>query len=236
MRPTMWNLIAAVAVVGLGADAAAADPAAAKKANNAGMKAYKRGDYEAAQKLFETAIAEDPGFVKAHYNRASMAALQGSLDPLREEFAWLRASTQPEAARVLAKSKTDPDFDGMRTVDAAREAMGLPPLADTPLDQLVLAGGGWWSGVDMGMMAGWLDYHFAPKGKVTAREHSGESGTWATLPVTWKIADRTVVIAGRGWKAVWQLTDCPDPLVDGQQCLVSENKSLSPGRFRAIDD
>ena len=156
-----------VVMLGLAVAAPAdADPAAAKKANAAGMKAYKKQDYEAAQKLFEKAIAEDPGFVKAHYNRASMAALQRDTAVMAEEFAWLRAATAPEAARVLAKAKSDADFRGVASIDSAREIIGLPPVAETPIDALLLGYGGWWAGVDEGMMEGWIEMQFKPGGKV----------------------------------------------------------------------
>ena len=60
----MRNVVMIAVMLGLALAAPAdADPAAAKKANAAGMNAYKKKDYEAAQKHFEKAIAEDPGFV-----------------------------------------------------------------------------------------------------------------------------------------------------------------------------
>ena len=93
MRATIAMLALALA-----AASASADPAAAKKANNEGMRLYKEADYEQAIVAFERAIAEAPALVKAHYNRASMAALLGRWDVLTEEMAWLRASKDKEAS------------------------------------------------------------------------------------------------------------------------------------------
>lgn len=211
-----------------------ADPAAAKKANAAGMKAYKKQDYEAAQKLFEKAIAEDPGFVKAHYNRASMAALQRDTAVMAEEFAWLRAATAPEAARVLAKAKSDADFRGVASIDEAREIIGLPPVAETPIDALLLGYGGWWAGVDEGMMEGWIEMQFKPGGKVEGREHSGETGSWFTWTATWKVDGRTVIIT-KGKRRVerLKLDDCSGNRdIDGLQCfqIVDTAAWIAPGR------
>ncbi|MBK9036747.1 MAG: hypothetical protein IPL61_36775 [Myxococcales bacterium] len=229
--------ICSVIVLSLGLALSApaqADPAAAKKANAAGMKAYKKHDYEAAQKLFEKAIAEDPAFVKAHYNRASMAALQLDIEPLVEEFAWLRGATAPEAARVLAKAKTDPDFRAVSLFDPARAAIGLPPLADTPLDTLALAYGGWWAGVDEGMMEGWIEVHFLPGGKAKGREHSGESGSWYPWSATWRVDGRTLILKkGKGAVETYVLKDCGgDAGLAGLHCLMRDDggASISPGR------
>jgi tetratricopeptide (TPR) repeat protein len=227
------NAAVAVAAVLVGAvlvSPAGADPAAARKLNGAGMKAYKKHDYEAAQQLFEKAIAEDPTFVKAHYNRASMAALQGDHETMAEELTWLRKSTDPDAARVLAKSTTDPDFAGVRTIDAARIALGLPALADTPVDQVALGYGGRWSGVDDGMMEGWVEIRFQPKHKVSGRDHDGESGEWYPWKGTWKVDGRKIVITKGKAAATWELKACPEGTgFEGMNCLVRDDGGVSVG-------
>lgn len=226
-------MIAVMLGVALAAPADA-DPAAAKKANAAGMKAYKKRDYEAAQKLFEKAIAEDPGFVKAHYNRASMAALQFDVGPIVEEFAWLRGATSPEAARVLAKATTDADFRGVALLDPARAAIGLPPVADTPLDALALGYGGWWAGVDEGMMEGWVEVQFLAGGKAKGRDHSGESGRWYAWTATWKVDGRTLILTkGKDRVETYQLQDCTDTAgVEDARCLRQDDGAvwIAPGR------
>ena len=231
----MRNVVMIAVMLGLAVAAPAdADPAAAKKANAAGMKAYKKKDYEAAQKLFEKAIAEDPGFVKAHYNRASMAALQFDVAPIVEEFAWLRAATSPEAARVLAKAKTDADFRGVALQDPARAAIGLPLVADTPLDALLLGYGGWWAGVDEGMMEGWIEVQFLAGGKAKGRDHSGESGQWYPWTATWKVSGRTLTLTkGKAQVETYALVDCGDSSGgEGTPCLRRDDggASVAPGR------
>lgn len=231
----MRNVMMIAVMLGLALAAPAdADPAAAKKANAAGMKAYKKKDYEAAQKHFEKAIAEDPGFVKAHYNRASMAALQADVDVMAEEFAWLRGSTAPEAARVLEKAKSDADFRGVASIDKAREIIGLPLVADTPIDQLLLGYGGWWAGVDEGMMEGWIEMQFKPGGKVAGRDHFGETGSWFPWTATWKVDGRTVILTkGKRNVQTLKLEDCSgNSGITGQQCfqIVDTAAWIAPGR------
>lgn len=219
--------------------AAAADVATAKKHNNAGMKRYAKRDYAGAQQLFEKAIAEDPGFVKAHYNRASMAALQGDLDVMIEEFVWLKGSKDPDAERVLAKARTDADFVGVSLLDDARTVLRLPLVKDTPLDQLLLAYGGWWNGIDDGMMQGWLELQFLPRGKVKGRDHSGESGAWYPWSGTWKVKDRAVIITiGKKTKLTYRLVDCGDRGLARAHCLVRDDEGawVAPGKFVASED
>ncbi len=231
----MRNVMLIAVMLGLARAAPVdADPAAAKKANAAGMQAYKKKDYEAAQQLFEKAIAEAPGFVKAHYNRASMAALQFDVAPIVEEFAWLRAASAPEAARVLAKAKTDADFRGVALLDTARAAIGLPPVDDTPLDALLLGYGGWWSGVDEGMMEGWIEVQFLAGGKAKGRDHSGESGSWYAWSATWKVDGRTLILTkGKDRVETYKLDACGDSTgVEGMRCVrqVDGAAWVSPGR------
>jgi hypothetical protein len=232
MRATIVTGVLLVLCVA--AATAGADPATAKKHNNAGMKLYAKGDYEGAQQLFEKAIEEDPAFVKAHYNRASMAALQQDLDVMIAEFVWLKGATDPDAERVLAKAKTDTDFMGVSLVDDARIVMRLPLLEDTPLDQIVLAYGGWWSGVDEGMMQGWIEMQFLPRGKVKGRDHSGESGSWYPWSGTWKVKDRTITITiGKKTKIAYVLQECADASgLKGAHCLKRDDGGawVTPGK------
>lgn len=122
--------------------------------------------------------------------------------------------------RVLTKSKTDPDFASARMIDEGRVALGLPPLADTPLDALLLEAGGRWKGVDEGMMEGFLEYTFLPKGKLEARSHDGESGRWFEQAMTWKVVGDAVVLSARKTKQTWRLQECGEMSGNEGMCLV----------------
>jgi hypothetical protein len=101
-----WLLV--IMVVGLGTATAA--PSKAVTANTAGMRLYATKDYKAAAEQFRAAIKLDDSYVLAHYNLASMAALIGDKPTLIAQLTWLRASKDPEAAKVLAHAKADPDL------------------------------------------------------------------------------------------------------------------------------
>jgi hypothetical protein len=160
-----------------------------------------------------------------------------------EEFIWLKGATDPDAERVLAKAKTDADFIGVSLVDDARVVMRLPLVKDTPLDQLLLAYGGWWSGVDEGMMQGWIEMQFLPKGKIKGRDHAGETGSWYDWSGTWKVKDRTVTITlGRKNKTTYVLKECGADYspVKGAHCLWQTGdgatKYVSPGKHVDVAD
>ena len=225
VRTWMARGALAMALAGAAPAVSAADPAKAKQANSEGMRLHAQGEHEQAMKAFERAIAEEPTLVKAHYNRASMAALLGDWPVVAEEFAWLRAATNAEAARVLAKSRADRDFAGARLVDEGRVAMGYRTLADTPLGELVLESAGKWSGIDEGMMEGFLEYTFAAGGKVKARSHSGESGRWYTVQARWKVVDGAVVVTARNLKETWRLGPCGARNDSEGMCLQEEDGS-----------
>ena len=98
------TLVVAVAVAG------ASPPSKAQEANTRGMQLYQKKDYAHAADEFRAAIKLEDSYVLAHYNLASMAALLGDKPTVIAQLGWLRASSDPEAARVLAKAKADPDL------------------------------------------------------------------------------------------------------------------------------
>jgi len=100
-----WLLVIMVAL-----GSAAAAPSKAQNANTAGMRLYANKDYKAAAEQFRAAIKLDDSYVLARYNLASMAALIGDKPTLIAQLTWLRASKDPEAAKVLAHAKADPDL------------------------------------------------------------------------------------------------------------------------------
>jgi len=117
-----------IAVLVVHAALAAADPPAkARDANTRGMQLYAKKDYAHAAEQFRAAIALDDSYVLAHYNLASMAALVGDKPTVLAQLAWLRASTDPQAATVLAKARTDPDLKSM--VEDADVRKLLAPVA-----------------------------------------------------------------------------------------------------------
>src|SRR5262249_22770750 len=98
----------------------------AKAANVRGMKLYHAKKYREAAAEFRAAIAADEGFVLAHYNLASMAALTGDKPTVLAQLRWLHASEDPAAKGALAKAPTDPDLQSVIQDPAVREVLGLP--------------------------------------------------------------------------------------------------------------
>jgi hypothetical protein len=82
----------------------------ARRANVAGMKAYRAKNYAQATTKFREAIAANAAFVTAHYNLACVAALQADKKTAIAELKWLSASSDPEAKAKLKKAATDPDL------------------------------------------------------------------------------------------------------------------------------
>lgn len=82
----------------------------ARRANVAGMKAYRAKNYVVATKKFRDAVAADASFVTAHYNLACVSALQGDKKTALAELQWLSVSSDPAAKAKLEKAATDPDL------------------------------------------------------------------------------------------------------------------------------
>lgn len=83
----MRAIIAIIIIVALAGTAYAAteltDPVAI---NNIGYYAYERGEYDLAQRLFQTAIANDPNYLKARENLAVLFHEQGMYDEAANEL------------------------------------------------------------------------------------------------------------------------------------------------------
>lgn len=165
----------------------AADAAKAKQLNTEGMKLYGKKDYPAALASFTKAIAEDPTFVLAHYNAASMASLAGDFPRVVKELEWLTASKDASAAKALAQGKTDRDLDRASMHPRVRELVGLPPLDKVDLGELLTERGGLW-GADASACAGLaVNAVFKKGGKVSIQSefacdatdaNQSETGTW----------------------------------------------------------
>src|SRR5262249_15339512 len=86
---------------------------AAKAANIRGLKLQQQKKYVAAITEYRQAIAEDPGYVLAHYNLACAASLAKDMHTTSEELTWVadRASWDPVAKSARAKAQTDRDLE-----------------------------------------------------------------------------------------------------------------------------
>jgi hypothetical protein len=104
----------------------------ARRANVAGMKAYRAKNYVVATKKFREAIAADASFVTAHYNLACVAALQGDKKSALAELKWLSASSDPEAKAKLKKAPTDPDLRALAGDPDAKALLGEPAQSAQP--------------------------------------------------------------------------------------------------------
>lgn len=105
-----------VAVGAIGASRAAVSSrnstgsAAAVAANDAGMRLYRVRDFSGAAAQFRSAIAADPGHVKAHYNLACVSSLLKDRKAALAELSWLKTSTDPQAVARVDKAATDADL------------------------------------------------------------------------------------------------------------------------------
>jgi hypothetical protein len=195
----MMHRIACCSLAALGlAGVARADVAKAKQLNTQGMQKYAKQDYEGALALFRAAIAEDPSSVKAHYNAASVLSLMGKAVEAGKELDVLAASTDPAAAKALAKGKTDPDLERASTEAHVREVLGLPAIATMSLDAVLLERAGRW-GADAEACAGdVVTITFKKNGTLAYR---GEFACDETDNVedhkgTWKVSGKTVTLKG----------------------------------------
>jgi hypothetical protein len=115
---------AASAAAGPGANDApppSGSPAAARAANSAGMKSYRKRGYAEAAQNFRLAVALDPNLAVAHYNLACVTSLLGDRDAALAELRWLAASTDPVAAEKLSKAASDNDLHNVRSIPEAEQ-------------------------------------------------------------------------------------------------------------------
>jgi hypothetical protein len=208
---------------------AGADPKKAKALNVKGMKKYKKKDYWAAKELFAQAVAEDPAYVTAHYNLASMAGLIGELELATKELEWLKASTDPEAAKKLAKAKKDPDLYPLTTAPSIRALLGLPALDTLPVADALLENGGVWGSNGSWCGGEGTTLTFKKGGKLAIQQEWGcnEDHDAPKETGTWKIVDGALVVASKkmlaGAKpAAWQPCTGDEKLL----CLVIEAENL----------
>lgn len=82
----------------------------ARRPNRAGLKLHQAGRPGPAIAHYEAALAIDPGYVWARYNRACAYALTDRTDEALEDLAKLRAHPGPEALARLVRSLGDPDL------------------------------------------------------------------------------------------------------------------------------
>lgn len=99
------------------------DPNAATTANDRGMLRYREKDWKGAADLFRAAILADPSHVKAHYNLACVAALDGDRATAIAQLRWLAQSDDPEARAKLAKASRDPDLASVAKDPAVRKLL-----------------------------------------------------------------------------------------------------------------
>jgi tetratricopeptide (TPR) repeat protein len=193
-RSTFLALVA-VGVLG-GAAVAHADAAKAKKLNAQGMQKYAKKHYDEALALFRAAIEADPGNVLAHYNAASVLSLSREPVEAGKELDALAASSDPAAAKALAKGKTDPDLERASTEAHVREVLGLPALATMAVDAILLERAGAW-GVDGSACAqAALTITFKKNGVFTLRSEDGCDDQYDDTKHkgTWKVSGKDVTL------------------------------------------
>jgi hypothetical protein len=182
-----------------------ADAAQGKKLNAQGMQRVGKKDWSGALALFKQAIAADPGSVLAHYNAASMESRLGEIDDAAADLAWLAASTDPAAARALAKGKTDPDLERASLDARVRTAIGVPALASMSADAIVLERSGAWSEDGSACAAPGVTLTFKKGGRLTVESHWGcdatdqetkEAGTWKAKDGGLVLTSRTIFKGG----------------------------------------
>lgn len=84
----------------------------AKALNTQGYRAYRRGDYRQAHRLYQEATREDPGYDLAWYNLACMEALRG--DSTQTLQALARYRDLKPSDDLLARIQGDEDFEMLR--------------------------------------------------------------------------------------------------------------------------
>ena len=204
---------------------AVADGAKAKQLNNEGMRRYGKQDYRGALAAFDKALVEDPAFVLAHYNAASMASLLGDNARTLKELEWLVASKDAAAAKALAQARTDRDLDRASMHPRVRALVGLPTFDKIDLPELLTERGGIW-GTDSSFCAGPAFTLLFKKGGAVAIKSEfacdatdakdAETGTWAVVQGKLVITSKRAFTGGKAGA----IATCDGGGADGSACLV----------------
>jgi len=184
----MRAVIAVVVVLGL-TGVAGADAKKAMQLNAQGMKKYAKKDYFGAAELFEKAIKEDETLAYAHYNLASMASLNRDYPIVIRELEWCKKSTDPVAAKLFAKAKTDKDLENALMHPRVRELVAVTPLDKLTIDQVILERSGVWGQGPIACGPASATITFQKAGKFTVKAEAAcndepiqklkTSGTWS---------------------------------------------------------
>ena len=200
----MRAFITVVVVLGLTATASA-DRKKAMQLNAQGMKKYAKKDPQGAAKLFEKAIKEDETLAYAHYNLASMASLNHEFLVTIRELEWCKKSTDPVAAKLMAKAKTDKDLEDALMHPRVRELAGLPALETIPIDQVLLERSGIW-GEEQSACAGASATFWFKKGTFTVKAQAGcnEYNEEFKTSGTWSVKDGKLVLVPKKKNKVFE--------------------------------
>jgi hypothetical protein len=226
----MRRLIIVVGVlVGL-VGTAGADKKKALQLNVQGMKKYAKKDFSGAAELFEKAIAEDETLAYAHYNLASMASLNGDFPITIRELEWCAKSTDPVAAKLLAKAKTDKDLENALMHPRVRELAGVPALDKMTLDQVILERSGIWGNEADACGPGTVAVTFKKGGKFAAKYVWGCNDGYdkKSASGTWSVKDGVLTIVPKGGKVLGtkvtgSLGACDDRDEKYGKCLLLED-------------
>ena len=206
---------------------AGADKKKAVQLNTQGMKKYAKKDYSGAAELFEQAIKEDETLAYAHYNLASMASLNGDFPITIRELEWCSKSTDPVAAKLLAKAKTDKDLENALMHPRVRELAGVPALDTLTIDQVLLERTGVWGSEASACGGATIAITFKKGGKFTAKSvwACNESYDKKTATGTWSVKDKVITLAPKktkGWenKLTGTIDACDDRDEKYGKCLV----------------
>jgi hypothetical protein len=209
---------------------AGADKKKAMQLNAQGMKQYQKKNYGSAQELFEKAIVEDETLAYAHYNLASMASLTGDFPITIRELEWCAKSTDPVAAKLFAKAKTDKDLENALMHPKVRELVGVPALDKMTIDQVLLERSGIWGNEASACGNATIAFTFKKGGKFSVKTvwACNESYDKKTATGTWSVKDGVLNIVPKGTKLFGKLVTgtigpCDDRDEKYGKCLLLED-------------
>lgn len=123
-------------LVALAAIPKAAVPMTAGEFNEAGKSAYSRGDFAAAERLFDRAIADDPYQPLFHYHRGVVLVRLGRLREARDSYEnALRLNAPPALAATVR--------DALRAIGRAAPPASAQASGDPELIKLEARRGVW---------------------------------------------------------------------------------------------
>ena len=226
----MRALIIVVGVlVGL-AGTAGADKKKALQFNAQGMKMYQKKLYGSALELFEKAIAEDETLAYAHYNLASMASLTSDFPIVIRELEWCSKSTDPVAAKLMAKAKADKDLEIALMHPRVRELAGAPALDKMTLDQVLLERSGIWGNENDACGPGTIAVTFKKGGKFAAKHvwACNDASDKKTATGTWSVKNGVLELVSKkskifGDKVTGTIGACDDRDEKYGKCLLLED-------------